>query len=398
MADLRISGLRKTYDQETILRGIDLDVSSGELLAVLGASGSGKTTLLRLVGGFERADAGEIAIDGQVVAERGVHVPPEARGIGFVPQEGALFPHLSVADNVVFGLERPERRDRPLAQRLLEGVGLPASYASRAPHELSGGEQQRVALARALAPRPRLVLLDEPFSALDTALRIETRKVVVAVLGAARATALLVTHDQSEALSLGHRVAVLRSGALAQVATPEELYRRPRDKELAQFVGEAVLLPGDVAGNAATCALGLLPLARAIADGPVDVMIRPEQIRVVAAREAPLARIAAVTFFGHDASVEALLASDGQKVTLRVAGHLAPKIGMDVRLSVDGSVMAYPRAQRDRRAENSLIGASDRRDLVDPANRPSHGPELHPPNGMATLPRAHSSKHHDYTR
>ena len=173
-------------------------------------------------------------------------------------QEGSLFPHLTVAANVVFGLPRRERRDRFRAEAILESVGLPASYASRGPHELSGGEQQRVALARALAPQPKLVLLDEPFSALDASLRIETRQAVAAILQAAGATALLVTHDQSEALSMGREVAVLRDGVLAQVAPPEDLYRQPADAALAQFVGEAALLPGVIAAGFATCALGRL--------------------------------------------------------------------------------------------------------------------------------------------
>ena len=249
MADVRIAGLTKSFRGAPILRGVDLVVPSGALFAILGASGSGKTTLLRLLSGFERADSGVIEIGGRQAAGPGVHVPPERRQVGYVAQEGSLFPHLSVAANVLFGLARSQRRDRLKAEALLESVGLPASYASRGPHELSGGEQQRVALARALAPRPKLVLLDEPFSALDAALRIETREAVAAILEAAGATALLVTHDQSEALSMGRQVAVLRDGVLAQVAAPEKLYRQPADADLAQFVGEAVLLPGLVAGR-----------------------------------------------------------------------------------------------------------------------------------------------------
>ncbi|HKI13502.1 MAG TPA: ABC transporter ATP-binding protein, partial [Roseiarcus sp.] len=277
---MRIAGLTKSFRGAPILRGVDLVVPSGALFAILGASGSGKTTLLRLLGGFERADSGVIEIGGRQVSGPGVHVPPERRQVGYVAQEGSLFPHLSVAANVVFGLARSQRRDRLKAEALLESVGLPASYASRGPHELSGGEQQRVALARALAPRPKLVLLDEPFSALDAALRIETREAVAAILEAAGATALLVTHDQSEALSMGRQVAVLRDGVLAQVAAPEKLYRQPADADLAQFVGEAVLLPGLVAGGFATCALGRLELAMSVPDGPVEVMVRPEQIRL----------------------------------------------------------------------------------------------------------------------
>jgi iron(III) transport system ATP-binding protein len=345
MAELHIAGLTKAFGGAPILRGVDLVAPSGALLAVLGASGSGKTTLLRLLAGFERADLGAIAIDGQIVAGPGLHTAPEKRRIGYVAQDGSLFPHLSVAANVAFGLARSQRRDRFKAEALLESVGLPASYANRAPHELSGGEQQRVALARALAPAPRLVLLDEPFSALDAGLRIETRAAVASALAAAGATALLVTHDQSEALSMGRQVAVLRDGVLAQVATPQILYRQPVDAILAQFVGEAVLLPGEAAGGVAVCALGRLPLALPTPDGPVDIMVRPEQIRFDPQTNvgATPAQVLAVTYFGHDASVLVSLEAGARQVTARVSGHSAPQPGAEVRLSVEGVVMAYPR-------------------------------------------------------
>ena len=345
MTEVRISSLAKAFGGRPILRGVDLVVPSGALFAILGASGSGKTTLLRLLSGFERADSGTIEIDGRQVSGPGVHLPPERRQVGYVTQEGSLFPHLSVAANVVFGLPKRERRDRFKAEALLETVGLPASYAGRGPHELSGGEQQRVALARALAPRPKLVLLDEPFSALDASLRIETRQAVAAILQAAGATALLVTHDQSEALSMGREVAVLRDGVLAQVAPPEVLYREPADAALAQFVGEAALMPGDVAAGFAACALGRLELARAAPEGPADVMVRPEQIRFDSRARPGAAEglVVAVTYYGHDASVAVALDPGAEPVTARVAGHMAPDEGDRVWLSVEGPVMAYPR-------------------------------------------------------
>ena len=345
MADMRLTALAKSFGATPILKRVDLAVPSGALFAILGASGSGKTTLLRLLSGFERADAGTIEIDGRQVSGPGVHLPPERREVGYVTQEGSLFPHLTVADNVVFGLPRRERRDRFKAEALLESVGLPASYANRGPHELSGGEQQRVALARALAPRPKLVLLDEPFSALDASLRIETRQAVAAILKAKGATALLVTHDQSEALSMGREVAVLRDGVLAQVAPPELLYRQPADAALAQFVGEAVILPGVVAAGFADCALGRVALARSTPDGPADVMVRPEQIRFEPSSISGGARaqVLAVTYYGHDASVVLALDGDTKPVAARVSGHMAPPEGASVRLNVEGPVMAYPR-------------------------------------------------------
>jgi len=347
MARLSVKRLSKAFARAPVLRGVDLDVAPGSLVAVLGASGSGKTTLLRLLSGFERADSGAIEIDGQVVSGAGVHVPPEKRRIGYVAQEGSLFPHLSVADNVAFGLPRSDRRDRSKIEALLANVGLRASYADRAPHQLSGGEQQRVALARALAPAPKLVLLDEPFSSLDAALRVETRQAVSAALAASGATAVLVTHDQSEALAMGVEVAVLRGGMFAQIAAPEVLYRQPVDIAMAQFVGEAAILPGTVKGGVAICALGPLPVALSAADGPASVMVRPEQIRFLArpSAETPQARVLAVTFYGHDASVLLELEARSQKVVSLVPGYRAPRPGDDVYLSVEGTVMAYPRAE-----------------------------------------------------
>ena len=345
MARLSVKRLGKAFGGTPVLRGLDLEVAPGSLVAVLGASGSGKTTLLRILCGFERADSGAVEIDGRLVAGAGVHVPPEKRRIGYVAQEGSLFPHLSVADNVAFGLPRLERRDRSKVEALLASVDLPASYADRAPHQLSGGEQQRVALARALAPAPKLVLLDEPFSSLDAALRAETRQAVATALAASSATALLVTHDQAEALVMGVQVAVLRGGLFAQTAAPEILYRQPIDAEMARFVGEAVILPATIRGGVAGCALGRLPVARLAPNGPADVMIRPEQIRLSPRQDPELARakVLKVEFYGRDATVSVALDGDLQAVLCRVPGHRAPIPGEVVWLSVEGAVMAYPR-------------------------------------------------------
>ena len=351
MSELRIRGLQKSFDGHPVLHGIDLSVERGTLLALLGPSGSGKTTLLRLLCGFERADSGSVEIDGRRVAGDGLHMPSEQRRIGYVPQEGALFPHLSVADNIVFGLPRTQRRARHRVAELLELVGLPADFGRRAPQQLSGGQQQRVALARALAPSPTLVMLDEPFSSLDAALRLETRQAVASALAATGATAVLVTHDQSEALSLGHEVAVLWNGRLIQTATPETLYRRPVTRELASFVGEAVLLPGTVRQDRVSCELGDLPLCEPMGNGPVDVMVRPEQIRLLRAEETMPngaasydAVVQDVIFQGQDAGVTLQLQSGAQTVVrARVPGYLSPRPGAHVRLAVDGEVTAYPR-------------------------------------------------------
>ncbi|WP_179404276.1 ABC transporter ATP-binding protein [Burkholderia guangdongensis] len=346
MSELRIRGLSKSFGAHAVLRDIDLTVKRGALLALLGPSGSGKTTLLRIVCGFERAELGTVEIDGQCVAGPDTHVAPERRRIGYVPQEGALFPHLSIADNIAFGLPRAARRKHHRVGTLLEMVGLPAAYASRSPQQLSGGQQQRVALARALAPEPSFVILDEPFSSLDTSLRHETRTAVAAALDAAGATAVLVTHDQPEAMTLGNEVAVLWEGQIVQIAAPQAVYRQPVTREVATFVGQAVLLDGVVRGGRIACALGDLPLAAPLADGPADVMLRPEQIAVAPAGGAGghPAHVEATQFAGQDADVFArLIGPSGALVRARVPGHRCPAVGERVTLHVDGAAMAYAR-------------------------------------------------------
>lgn len=347
MTDLSIEGLSKTLDSRAVLQNLNLNVTSGSLVAILGASGSGKTTLLRCVCGFERPDKGTIRIGGSLVAGPGTHVPPQRRHIGYVAQEGALFPHLNVADNITFALPRSLRRARYRVDELLELVGLAVAYASRAPQQLSGGEQQRVALARALASKPALVLLDEPFSSLDAALRIETREAVAAALSASGATGLLVTHDQAEALSIGHQVAVLREGRLVQVTTPQTLYRNPVDADLAQFIGEAVLLPGFAKDGAVACQLGRMKLAVPVKSGEVDLLIRPEQVRLHRDGEGKglRGRVEAVTYYGHDARVRLSLVDTAPPVVLtaRVFGHRCPKPGDWAEVEIEGEVIAYPR-------------------------------------------------------
>lgn len=344
MTYLQIENLTKSFGALPVLRDVNLSIGKGELFALLGPSGGGKSTLLRIVCGFERPERGSVAIDG-VSVEGDAYVPPERRRIGYVPQEGALFPHLTVAGNIAYGLERAARRSHRRVDELLEAVGLAPSYALRSPEQLSGGQQQRVALARALAPRPSLVMLDEPFSALDTALRAELREAVKSALEAERATAILVTHDQPEALSLGHRVAVLMGGRIAQVGTPQSLYTSPADAELASFVGEAVFVPGMAAGGLVDCELGRLPLQAGTGlTGPVRTMIRPEQIRIAPPeREGAVAAVAEqIVFFGHDARVDVRLAGTGRAVRLRLSGRQIPRVGQALSLYIDGPVVGYP--------------------------------------------------------
>ena len=362
MADLVIKGVGKHYGREPVLADVDLCVASGTMVTLLGASGSGKTTLLRLVCGFERLDEGSIEVDGRPVASRRLHLAPERRNVGYVAQEGALFPHLSVADNIRFGLPRSERRSLHVVERLLSTVGLSSAFAARFPHELSGGEQQRIALARALAPNPRVVLLDEPFSSLDAALRNETRGAVANALAEAGATALLVTHDQAEALSMGRQVAVLRRGRIAQVAEPACLYSRPVDAELAQFLGEANILPGVAKGGLVACSLGRLRAATGTVDGPVEVMIRPEQVRLVDQGATTVAaEVRDVTFYGPNTTVVlALPGSNGGLICARVAGHRTPQVGAGVHVLIDSDIVAFPAV-----AANSSSGSTSSNAVIE---------------------------------
>lgn len=277
---LRTLSLVKRFGDVVAVDDVSLDLRSGEFLGVLGPSGCGKTTLLRLVAGFERPDGGGIEIDGRVVAGPRRHEPPEGRRIGMVFQESALFPHLDVAGNIGFGL--PRRGREPRVAELVALVGL-AGLQQRMPHELSGGQQQRVALARALAPDPALILFDEPFSSLDATLRTQLRGEVRDILRAAGATTLFVTHDQSEALEISDRVAVMRAGRIEQISTPDELYLRPVNRFVAGFVGEANLLPGEVRHGEVQTLVGRFRAGRdALADGVrAEVLLRPEQLHML---------------------------------------------------------------------------------------------------------------------
>jgi iron(III) transport system ATP-binding protein len=227
MTALTIRQVTKSFGDVRALGGVDLQVADKTLTAVLGPSGCGKTTLLRLIAGFTAPDSGTIAFGDKQVAAPDQSLPPQRRGVGYVPQEGALFPHLDIAANITFGLPRRDRRSRRRVTDLLGLVGLSEQMAGRYPHELSGGQQQRVALARALAPRPSIILLDEPFSSVDAALRLNAGRAVADALRAAGATAVLVTHDQNEALSLADQVAVMTNGCILQTGTPDTIYTSP---------------------------------------------------------------------------------------------------------------------------------------------------------------------------
>ncbi|WP_238695214.1 ABC transporter ATP-binding protein [Ornithinimicrobium flavum] len=350
---VEIVGVGKAFGPVTALSQVDLTLEEGDFLAVLGPSGCGKTTLLRCMAGFERIDAGRIALGGRAVALPGIHLPPHRRHVAVVPQEGALFPHLSVAENVGFGLSRRSRGRARRIEESLELVGL-AGLSARMPHELSGGQQQRVALARALAPRPPLVLLDEPFSALDASLRVELRHDVRAALREAGATAILVTHDQGEALSMADRVAVMRDGEIRQVGTPVEVYGSPVDAWVATFVGEADLVDLPVGGwgseddEVASTPLGPVRVVRpASGRDCTRLVVRPEQVLLEEVAQVGRGAdgpghgvVTAVDFHGHDALVTVELA-DGTAVHARTGAH-PPAVGTPVHARIVGDCRAVP--------------------------------------------------------
>ena len=279
---LSVCQLTKRFDNNPapVVDGVSFDVLPGEIFALLGPSGCGKTTTLRLIAGFEKTDVGEITFEGQLIGNPMVHTPPETRKLGFVFQDYALFPHLSVSENVAFGLKGWQlelRRERVM--EVLEMVEL-APLKDRKPHQLSGGEQQRVALARSIAPRPKLILLDEPFTNLDAGMRQTTREEVREMLKSAGMSAVLVTHDQEEALSFADRLAVMQDGGIEQTGTPEEVYYSPATPFVADFLGKTNLLAGEAKGDYAETPLGRLSLD-CRAEGRVQLSIRPEHLRMV---------------------------------------------------------------------------------------------------------------------
>jgi iron(III) transport system ATP-binding protein len=330
----------KNYGVVSAAKDVSFELPKGQLMALLGPSGCGKTTTLRLIAGFERLEGGEIEIGGRTVARPPVHLPPEQRRVGMVFQEYALFPHLTVAQNVRFGLHQYAGDADKRVATVLSLVGL-NGLEQRYPHALSGGQQQRVALARALAPEPELILLDEPFSNLDTGLRVRVRSEVRTILRQANATAIFVTHDQEEALSLVDVVAVLINGTVRQVARPQVLYGQPADRDVAAFLGDANFLVGTASGRRVECELGTL---ESIVEnqGEVDILIRPENVAVMpAAADAP-SRVRNILFFGHDQLVTVQLGS-GLLVDARLGPMYHFAVGQPVQLRVEGPVMTYRR-------------------------------------------------------
>ena len=325
---LGVERLRKQFPQGTApaVDRVSLELGEGEMMALLGPSGCGKTTTLRMIGGFEDPDEGIVTLRGRDVT----HLPPEARGIGFVFQDYALFPHLNVVDNVRFGLrhmERPRQYER--VAEMLALVGL-TGMERRKPYELSGGQQQRVALARTLAVAPALVLMDEPFSNLDAAMRVETRQEVRKLLKAAGSAAILVTHDQEEAMAIADRIALMEQGRVVQIGTPDEIYRNPVSAFAASFIGRSNILNGTASGMEVVTEFGRLPLSRA-ANGAVALSVRPEQIMLDPDPNGP-ASVVGREFRGHD---QLYWVQDGTRCLVVISGAGATlDVGARVRVRI----------------------------------------------------------------
>lgn len=333
---LAVSGVSKSFDGTMAVHEASISVVRGETLAILGPSGCGKTTLLRIIAGLEVPDAGSVLLDGLVLVDRRSFVRPERRRIGMVFQGGALFPHMSVAQNVGYGLTKDNAAGRRVADALamvdMEG------FDDRRPESLSGGQAQRVALARALAPQPEVLLLDEPFASLDAELRVRVRAEVAALLSNLEITAVFVTHDQEEAFVVGDQVAVMRDGSVIQIGTPAEIYERPMSAWIARFVGDANLIDGLAHGSTVETVVGRLTLAERL-EGPCQVVLRPEHL-VVGAGSA--GSVDGVEFYGHDTAY--VVTVDHTTVTARAMAAPRFAVGDEVEVGYDGpAVVAFPR-------------------------------------------------------
>jgi iron(III) transport system ATP-binding protein len=348
MNALELHSISKSYGAHQALESVNLSVPTGSRTVIVGPSGSGKTTLLRMIAGFEFPDSGRLSLNGQTLVDSTYEVPAHQRLIGYVPQDGALFPHMTVAANIGFGLSIRGAAKQERVAELMDSVALDANMANRWPHELSGGQQQRVALARALAQQPRLMLLDEPFSALDTGLRGAMRKMVARLLTDAGVTTILVTHDQSEALSFADQLAVMRDGRLVQSGHPLDLYRYPEDEQTALFLGDAIVMPARIEAGWAHCDLGRIPVNNHRANKSAQIMLRPEQLQLVSIQPNPSkaggcrAVVTERDFSGNTCTLtvelEALASGQqpGRSLMVRSSGLYAPPAGSAVHVSTIG--------------------------------------------------------------
>lgn len=343
---LEVSGINVSYGDTPVLFDVTLDAGLGDLVAIAGPSGCGKTTLLRTILGLERAESGTIRLGRNILTTHGIHLVPEKRKIGWVPQDAALFPMLNVAENIAFSLATTLRGVKKLAHshridELLMLIDM-TSLRDRMPHELSGGQAQRVALARALAAEPQLVLMDEPFSGLDPVLRSDLRNEVKEILAANKTTALLVTHDQAEALSIADKVVLVNCGRIEQIGTPHEVYNRPTTQWVARFLGDANILSaqrtGDVAhtlfGNSEFVWMGKYPPKQVI-----EVLVRPESLELT---DGNMWTVNSLEYCGHDALL-ALSDAVGDLIYVRVASQNMRSVGQRVGVTLTGPVLGYER-------------------------------------------------------
>jgi iron(III) transport system ATP-binding protein len=342
---LALEGVGHAFDGSAVLEGIDLTRRSGEIACLLGPSGCGKSTLLRIAAGVERQRRGRVLIDGEVVSGPAGHLPPEARSIGLVFQDFALFPHLTVEENVAFGLKGAPAAKAERARSLLGRVGL-GGHSAKYPHQLSGGEQQRVALARALAPRPRILLMDEPFSGLDNRLRDGIRDETLAILKEEGAAVMLVTHEPEEAMRMADTIALMRAGRIAQLGAPFEIYHQPVDRDAAMFFSDINVVRGVQRGGRVETAFGPFAAPRGLAEGaPAEVVIRPQHLRVDFDRVGgPLpterdgvparGRVARARFMGTSSLVEVEMEEGGARLTTTLPGVFLPRPGTPLWLSL----------------------------------------------------------------
>tara|TARA_B100000700_G_scaffold302915_1_gene373832 strand:- start:1237 stop:2319 length:1083 start_codon:yes stop_codon:yes gene_type:complete len=339
VAGINVEDITVDIGSSRILTDVCVQAPQGSSLSILGPSGCGKTTLLRVLAGLQKTKSGSITLDGRCVVSDQVDIPPEQRNVGLVFQDWALFPHLTVLENIVFGLKRSDRK-APTKEimELLEMVGI-SELADRLPSSLSGGQQQRVALTRALAPQPSILLLDEPFSSLDTGLRVELRSEVSDLLKLLNVTSVFVTHDQDEAFTLGDEVAVMNEGRVVQHDTPWEIYRHPTNSWVASFVGEINQIPGVASGETAETSIGTVRLCNA-AHGAVNVIVRPEEIVLIDGTDSLITR---VDYFGHDTIYE-ITTSSGVDLRCRRGGSPAHQVGDRVDVKHSGiTTVSFPK-------------------------------------------------------
>ncbi|MEM7544728.1 MAG: ABC transporter ATP-binding protein [Pseudomonadota bacterium] len=341
---LALEAITRVFDGVPVVDDLSLEVSAGEIMCLLGPSGCGKSTTLRVAAGVERQSGGRVLLNGTVVSDNGRHDPPESRSVGLMFQDFALFPHLDIAANVAFGLKKPKGERRRIAEEYLAKVGL-EGFAGKFPHMLSGGEQQRVALARALAPSPRVMLMDEPFSGLDNRLRDSVRDEALSILKAEGTAVLLVTHDPDEAMKMADRIALMRKGRIVQVGAPYNVYNRPIDREAAAFFSDVNVIHGQVANRQTDTPFGLFLAPKMVDGADVEIIVRPEHLKVDLAGYGkpeenarlgvPAAgKVERARFVGAESLVDVRMDHDGSRLVATVPGAFLPSCGEPVWLSL----------------------------------------------------------------